>query len=93
MKRLFGILILLIFMALGVAFAIVNAEPVEFNYYYGTMTQPLSILLVGAFTIGALLAIFINFLVILGLKRKLHKAERMLHSSENTVTAFERNEK
>ena len=93
MKRLFSILFLLAFMALGVALAIVNAEPVEFNYYYGAMTQPLSVLLVGAFAMGALLSMLINSLVVLGLKRKLHRVERMRQAAENSVTVLESNEK
>lgn len=96
MKRLFSFLILLAFMLLGVAVAIVNAEPVVFNYYYGTLTQPLSVLLVGAFAIGAILAILINSLVVLGLKRKLRRAERLLqaaeHSVNHSVAAVEVNE-
>ena len=97
MKRLLSFLIQLAFMALGVAIAIVNAEPVVFNYYYGTITQPLSVLLVGAFAIGAILVILLNSLVMLGLKRKLRRAERSLqaaeHSVSHSVAAVETNEK
>lgn len=93
MKRLLSILILLVFITLGIAVAIVNTEPVVFNYYFGSMTQPLSVLLAGAFILGALLAILINSLVIFGLKRKLRKTERLLHTAENTVTVYEGHEK
>lgn len=97
MKRLFSLLVLLAVMAFGVAVAIVNAEPVEFNYYYGTITQPLSVLLVGAFALGVILSILINSLVILGLKRKLRRAERLLHAAEqsetHSVVAVESNDK
>ncbi len=78
MKRLISIIILLLFMAFGVAIAIVNANEVVFNYYYGSVTQPLSILLVGAILIGALLATLVNSLVILGLRHQVRRAQRQL---------------
>ncbi len=90
MKRLFSILILLLFMAFGVAIAIVNAEPVVFNFYYGSMTQPLSILLVAAIMVGAILATIINSLVILSLRHQVHRAQKQLKKQdENAVTLIE----
>jgi len=83
MKRLFTILVLLLFMAFGVAIAIVNAEQVTFNFYYGSVTQPLSILLVGAIMLGALLATLINSLVIFSLRHQLRKAQRDAKKSES----------
>ncbi|WP_198265546.1 LapA family protein [sulfur-oxidizing endosymbiont of Gigantopelta aegis] len=94
MKRLFSILVLLIFMAFGVAIAIVNAEPVQFNFYYGSMTQPLSILLVGAIMIGALLATIINSMVIFSLRHQVRRAQRQLKKvDEKSVTVLQAPEK
>ncbi|RKZ98312.1 MAG: hypothetical protein DRQ43_01685 [Gammaproteobacteria bacterium] len=90
MKRLFSILILLLFMTFGVAIAIVNADEVVFNYYYGSVTQPLSILLVGAIICGAILATLINSLVILSLRHQVRRAQRQLKKyDENSVTLIE----
>ncbi|MCW8932254.1 MAG: LapA family protein [Gammaproteobacteria bacterium] len=94
MKRLFSVLILLVFMAFGVAIAIVNANEVVFNFYYGSVTQPLSILLVGAIFVGALLATLINSLVILSLRHQLRRAQRQLkQTEEKTVTLIESSDK
>ncbi|MCU7799215.1 MAG: LapA family protein [gamma proteobacterium symbiont of Lucinoma myriamae] len=93
MKRLFSILILLLFMAFGVAIAIVNADEVVFNYYYGSISQPLSILLVGAIMLGALLATLINSLVILSLRHQVRRAQRQLKKlDENPVAIIESSE-
>ena len=90
MKRLFSILVLLLFMTFGVAIAIVNADEVVFNYYYGSVTQPLSILLVGAIIFGAVLATPINSLVILSLRHQVRRAQRQLKKyDENSVTLIE----
>ena len=94
MKRLLSIFILLLFMALGVAIAIVNADEVVFNYYYGSVTQPLSILLVGAIMVGALLATIINSLVILSLRHQLRRAQRMAKKAEeSSVNLIEASDK
>lgn len=90
MKRLFSILILLLFMAFGMAIAIVNAEQVVFNYYYGSVSQPLSILLVGAIMVGAILATLINSVVILSLRHQLHRTQRQLKKfDDNSVIHIE----
>ncbi|MCP3852424.1 MAG: LapA family protein [Gammaproteobacteria bacterium] len=98
MKRLFSIIILLAFMAFGVAIAIVNAEEVVFNFYYGSITQPLSILLVAAIMVGALLATLINSMVILGLRHQVRRAQRQLKNyedkaEENSMTLIESTDK
>ncbi|MDX2507856.1 MAG: LapA family protein [Gammaproteobacteria bacterium] len=96
MKRLFIILVLLLFMAFGVAIAIVNANEVVFNFYYGSITQPLSILLVGAIMVGAILATLINSLVIFSLRHQLRRAQRKiphksgsLNSEQSSMTNIE----
>ncbi len=94
MKRLSSILFLLIFMGLGVAIAIVNADEVVFNYYFGSITQPLSIILVGAIMVGALLATVINSLVILSLRHQLRRAQRQIKKAEeSSVTLIEATDK
>lgn len=94
MKRLLSIVILLLFMGFGVAIAIVNAEEVVFNYYYGSITQPLSILLVAAIMIGAILATLVNSLVILSLRHQLRRAQRLVKKAEDSsVTLIEASDK
>ena len=94
MKRLLSIVILLLFMGFGVAIAIVNAEEVVFNYYYGSITQPLSILLVAAIMIGAILATLVNSLVILSLRHQLRRAQRLVKKAEeSSVTLIEASDK
>lgn len=60
--RLFSILFLLIIIIFGLTFAVLNANPVSFNYYLGTRQISLSLLLIYALGIG----IILGFLVSLG---------------------------
>lgn len=54
MKRLLLYIIVVFLVLLGVSFAIINSEPVTFNYYAGETVISLSMLLVLSFAIGGL---------------------------------------
>ena len=69
-KLLFVLPILVIIMAIGAVFAVLNAETVLFNYYFATIDLPLSVLLVGFLFSGALLGIIVAFFVRLALKQE-----------------------
>ena len=55
--RLIRLILFLLVMLLGVALAVMNAELVNLNYYFGSRELPLSVLLVGAVFVGAILGI------------------------------------
>nr|WP_246345764.1 LapA family protein [endosymbiont of Lamellibrachia barhami] len=54
----------------GAAFTVLNAEPVLFNYYFGSRELPLSVILMGALGLGIFLGILSGLNTMLGLKRK-----------------------
>jgi len=45
--RLLKLLFILLVMVAGSAFAVMNADPVVLNYYFGSREIPLSVVLVG----------------------------------------------
>jgi len=55
--RFFKLLFILLVMLVGAAFAVMNAENVNLNYYFGSTVLPLSVVLVGAVCFGAVLGI------------------------------------
>ena len=59
--RIFTLLILIFAVILGVSFAALNAGSVAVNYYIGTQTIPLSLLLLGILVIGILIGYFASF--------------------------------
>ncbi len=74
MKRVIAFVVLLAVAILGIVFAVLNARPVEFNYYFGTLEAPLSLLLVLAVAAGAGLGL----LAALGMVvRARHEAARL----------------
>lgn len=53
--RIFSYLVFFIILLIGITFAYLNASLVDFNYYFGTKTMPLSLLLIFAFGFGILI--------------------------------------
>lgn len=68
--RLVGILLTLILIIAGVAFAALNANVVELNYLVGSKALPLAVMLLLALVIGSLLSLLILGLSLLKLKAK-----------------------
>ncbi len=81
MARLFGFIIMVILVVIGLSFAVLNAEPVMLHYYFGSQEIPLSLIVVGALAIGALFGVLSSLGVVFKLKTQksgLHKKIRML---------------
>ncbi|MCP4126569.1 MAG: LapA family protein [Gammaproteobacteria bacterium] len=68
--RLIKLLIILVLIIIGAAFAVHNGESVTLNYYFGSQDLPLSLLLIGTLIIGAVVGMFSATGTILRLKRE-----------------------
>ena len=78
MTRLLSLLFILIVIVFGLYFGLLNAEPVTLNYYFGTQALPLSLVMMVALLIGALLGAFARTPRIIKLKLALTRARREL---------------
>ena len=68
--RLIKLLIILVLIIIGAAFAVHNGESVVLNYYFGSQELPLSLLLIGTLIIGAIVGMVSATGSILRLKRE-----------------------
>lgn len=68
--RLIKLLIILVLIIVGAAFAVHNGGTVTLNYYFGSYSMPLSLLLIGTLSIGALIGMLSALGSILRLKRE-----------------------
>jgi putative membrane protein len=68
--RILKLLLIILIMILGAAFAVLNADSVLFNYYFGTVEIPLSLILTTALGVGVLLGILSGIGLVIGLKRE-----------------------
>jgi putative membrane protein len=68
---------------IGVSFAGLNADSVNFNYYIGSIDIPLSLLLALAFAVGGFLGVIASLSVIMRAKGEERRARRALKKSES----------
>lgn len=69
MKRIVSFILFFVVAAVGIAFAVLNANLVHLNYYFGASQAPLSLLLVLAIAAGAVLGIVASLGVLMRMKR------------------------
>jgi lipopolysaccharide assembly protein A len=68
--RIIKILIILIIMLVGGVFAVLNAQPVDFNFYFGSYPIALALLLSVALGAGILIGVLSALGMLLNLKRE-----------------------
>jgi len=68
--RIAKFIIILIIMMLGAIFTVLNAEPVLFNYYFGSRELPLSLIITAALGAGVMIGILSGIGMVFGLKRE-----------------------
>ena len=85
MLRLIYLSLSLLVIILGVAFSVLNAESIQLNYYLGSIELPLSLVLVLAMILGALLGIFASLGLIIGSRRSATKLKRSVAVAEKEI--------
>lgn len=84
--RILSYLILLLLVLLGVTFAVLNASPVLINYYIGSRSLPLSLLLVVFLICGVLLGLIAGLISYLRVHSKNRQLRQRLKLVEAEVT-------
>lgn len=87
-RRLFFIVIMLVVITFGLSFALLNSDPVTFNFYLGTVQLELSLILVITFAAGALLGVLTSFGVILKSKRQVSKIKKEMKNSAKELNSI-----
>ncbi len=85
--RIFTYLIAIILIIFGLSFALLNASPVTLNYYIGSKSISLSLLLVLTVGLGILIGFIFSLAPILRLKKKnYHLKNRVKQLEQEVVT-------
>lgn len=85
MPRLVSLILISIFVLLGLAFAVVNAKPVELNYFLASREVPLAMVLVLTLAVGALMGIVFSLGMVIRLKRETLRLRRQIQTTEQEV--------
>ena len=83
-KILYAIAIALIAL-FGIVFAILNSVPVQFNYYFGSAATPLSLAIILAMLVGAILGMLASLGIILKAKRQVSRLKRSIEVTEKEI--------
>lgn len=89
--RLIRLILFLLVMLVGVALAVMNADPVNLNYYFGSRELPLSVLLVAAVFVGAILGMVAGLGGMMRVKREnadLRKQARLASEEVNNLRSL-----
>lgn len=76
MKRIITFVVLLLVTLLGLTFALMNADTVQLDYYFGSLQAPLSLVVVIAMIIGAALGVLASVSIVVGQKREMAKLRK-----------------
>jgi putative membrane protein len=89
--RIIKLILLMLIVMLGAVFAVLNAETVQFNYYFGSRELPLSLIMTLALGAGALLGILACMGLMFGLKREniqLRRKSQLASQEVNNLRAL-----
>jgi putative membrane protein len=76
---------LLILIVFGVTFAIINPASVTVNYYFGTGTYPLSLLLIAIFALGCLVGLIMNCFSLMRVKFQNYQLNKKIKTLEEEL--------
>jgi len=86
MKRLVWLTLALVVIAIGLSFAMLNPAATELDFYFGRLALPLSLWLVIAFAMGALLGMVAALGIITRQRWQLAKLRREVASSRDELS-------
>ena len=79
------IVLLLLVAVLGAALALLNPDPVSFDFYYGDLQMSLALVLVMALAAGILFGVLVGLFWSLGVRRENAQLRRRLELSEQEL--------
>lgn len=86
MRRLILIVVLVIIVALGLSFAMLNTEDAPLNYYFGQASLPMSVWMVIGLIMGAVLGALSTMGVVWRQRRELSRLRRRVNESQKEVS-------
>lgn len=85
MSKLIYTVLALIVILFGVIFAVLNAQSVQLNYYFGVQQLPLSLTIVLSMLIGAILGVLASIKLILHSRREVSRLRKASQVAEKEI--------
>ncbi len=90
MRRILHLIFFLTLLAIGLSFALLNAERVALNYYFGTTQGPVSLIVVASMAFGALLGVVASLGLVFSHRRESRRLKRKLSVCEEEIKNLRR---
>lgn len=90
MRRIFLFILFIVLAVIGISFAVLNAEPAQLNYYFASTEAPLSLIIVLAMAVGALLGVLATMGMVLSQKRASAQMRRKAELCEQELKNLRR---
>lgn len=90
MRRVFAIIGILLIVMFGLAFSVLNADPVGLDLFFAEIEVALSVAMVGALILGAVLGVLASLGAIWRRGREVHRLRRQLGYTERQLQAMRR---
>ena len=87
-SRLFAIVFFFFVLIVGISFSSLNSHVVDVNYYLGTMSLPLSLVVISAFALGVICAFIVGLTTFWGLRGKVGRLQRDVNHREQEIRAL-----
>ena len=85
MKRIVIFTVLLLVILIGLSFALMNADMASLNFYFGKIEAPLSLVMVIALALGAVMGVLASMWVVIAQKRELSKLRKAVKITEKEI--------
>lgn len=85
MKRIFLLILFFVIAVFGISFAVLNADSVQLNYYFGQFLAPLSLVIVISLACGAVLGILASLAAIVQLRHEQARLNKAIKLAEKEV--------
>lgn len=85
MTKIFAVLFFILVVVVGVSFSSLNSEPVTVNYYLGSLSVPLSVVVVVSFALGVVCAFVVTTVSLLGTKWQVSRLRRDVKAREQEI--------
>ncbi len=85
--KIFTYVIAIILILFGLSFALLNANAVKLDYYFGSVDISLSLLLILTVGLGILIGLMFSLAPLLKLKRKNYQLRSRIKQLENEILA------
>lgn len=83
--RIISYILLILLFIIGVSFAVLNATPVNFDYYFGNINIALSLLLVLGFAIGCLLGLLVGLVMYFRMRGQNYRLKNRIKLTEKEL--------